>query len=81
MNPQEQKRRKRTRADRAIRRHEVKHQTGLSDSALDREIRAGRFPKPFKLSSEPNCRAVAWSEEAVQAWIAERIASNKADAA
>ncbi len=61
--------------DRIIRRPEVKSLTGLTDSVIDREIRAGRFPAPFKLLPDPRARAVGWSERAVQAWIAERIAT------
>lgn len=61
--------------DRILRRPEVKAATGLTDSVLEREIRAGRFPAPFKLLPDPKARAVGWSERAVQAWIAERIAA------
>ena len=59
--------------DRLIRRPEVRAATGLTDSAIDREIRAGRFPKPIQLI--PGGRSVGWSERAIQAWIAERIAA------
>lgn len=59
--------------DRLIRRPEVRAATGLTDSAIDREIRAGRFPKPIQLI--PGGRAVGWSERAIQAWISERIAA------
>lgn len=61
--------------DRILRRPEVKAATGLTDSVLEREIKAGRFPAPFKLLPDPRARAVGWSERAVQAWIAERIAA------
>jgi len=61
--------------DRILRRPEVKAATGLTDSVLEREIKAGRFPAPFKLLPDPRARAVGWSERAVQAWIAERIAT------
>lgn len=60
--------------DRVIRKPEVKATTGLTDSALDREVRAGRFPAPFKLSPDPSARAIGWSMQAVQAWIAKRSA-------
>ena len=59
--------------NRIIRKPEVKSCTGLTDSALDREIHAGRFPKPVKLSQDPLARAIGWSWLAVQAWIAERV--------
>lgn len=58
--------------NRVIRRPEVKHLTGLSDSVLEREVRAGRFPPPFKLSPDPKARAVGWSLHSVQEWIANR---------
>lgn len=58
--------------DRLIRRPEVRAQTGLSNSALDREVRTGRFPKAVPLVD--GGRAVGWSERAVQAWIAGRLA-------
>lgn len=61
--------------DRILRRPEVKAATGLTDSVLEREIKAGRFPAPFKLLPDPRARAVGWSERAVQAWIAGRIAA------
>lgn len=64
-----------THTDRILRRPEVKALTGLTDSVLDREIRAGRFPAPFKLLPDPRARAVGWSARAVQSWIADRIAS------
>ncbi len=58
--------------NRVLRRPEVKSMTGLTDSSLDREVRAGRFPAPFKLTPEPRARAVGWSLRAVQSWIAAR---------
>lgn len=67
--------------DRILRRPEVRAATGLTDSVLDREIKAGRFPQPFKLLPDPRARAVGWSERAVQAWIAERIAAAQKAAA
>lgn len=58
--------------NRIIRRPELRHITGLSNSALEREVRARRFPRPLKLSSDPRSRAVGWSMRQVQAWIEER---------
>ena len=57
---------------RIIRKKEATRRSGLSESALDREVRANRFPAPFKLSSDPKCRAVGWLESAVEKWIADR---------
>lgn len=59
--------------DRIIRRPEVLNTTGLTPSALDREVRNRRFPQPFPLIQ--GGRAVGWSWRAVQAWIAARIAA------
>ena len=58
---------------RIIRRREVRDLTGLSDSSIDRAVRAGMFPAPIKLLPDPRCRSVGWPESAVRAWIAERI--------
>lgn len=66
MNPQEQ--------DRLIRRPEVRQITGLSDSALDRAMRAGHFPRPIPLLPTPDCRSVAWPASVCYRWVAERIA-------
>lgn len=59
--------------NRLIRRPEVRAMTGLSNSALDRLVRSAKFPRPVQLV--PGGRAVAWSEAAVQDWIAERLAA------
>jgi prophage regulatory protein len=66
--------------NRIIRCPEVMRLSGLSRSALDREVRAGRFPAPVKLSTDPRCRAVGWSWRAVQSWISERENAQRAAA-
>lgn len=58
--------------NRVLRRPDVCAMAGLTASALDREVRAGRFPAPFKLSPEPHTRAIGWSLRSVQAWIEQR---------
>ncbi len=58
---------------RILRRPRVMELTGLSDSALDRAVRTGVFPAPFKLLPDSRARAVGWDSQAVQTWIAERI--------
>lgn len=63
--------------DRILRRPQVTGLTGLTSSNLDREIRAGRFPPPVKLSPDPKARAVGWSERAVQAWIYKRVSAGQ----
>ena len=64
---------------RLIRKKDVRVDTGLSASGLDREIAAGRFPRPIKLTSAPNCRAVGWPMAEVQAWIEARISGASDD--
>lgn len=44
--------------------------TGLSESALRRLIRAGKFPKQVSIGP----RTSAWSEEEVDGWISSQIA-------
>ena len=58
--------------NRVLRRNDVCAMTGLTRSVLDREVRNGRFPAPFKLLPDPKARAVGWSLRAIQEWIAER---------
>lgn len=51
---------------RLLRKPEVLHRTGLSNSNLYEKIKAGTFPSPTKLST----RCVAWLESDVDKWIA-----------
>jgi prophage regulatory protein len=60
-------------SDRLIRQPEVLRRVGISKSTLWAWVGAGMFPPPVKLGP----RAVGWSENAVQSWIAERVASAK----
>ena len=48
---------------------EVIHLTGLSKSTIYAQIREGMFPKHVPLGA----RRVAWVENEIQAWIAQRI--------
>jgi prophage regulatory protein len=65
--------------NRIIRRPEVLHLTGLTGSALDREMRAGRIPRGIPLV--PGGRAVGWSLAAIQAWIDAKAAEQGRSAA
>lgn len=47
--------------------------TGLSRSSTYEAMERGEFPKPVKIGP----RAVAWLEDEIQAWKAERIASRE----
>lgn len=38
--------------------------TGLSQSTISRQIKAGKFPKPVKIAK----RAVGWPEDQLTAW-------------
>ena len=46
----------------------------FSPSWLDREVAAGRFPAPIKLSPAGNGRAKGWLAHEVDEWLAARIA-------
>lgn len=57
------------RVKRLIRLPEVQHRVGLGRSTIYRWMAAGKFPKPVQLGSY----AVAWTEDEVEAWIADRL--------
>jgi prophage regulatory protein len=59
-----------------IRLPEALAKTGLSRTRLYEAVAAGTFPKPAKLG--PSARAVGWSAEELDAWIAARLADRKA---
>lgn len=59
---------------RLIRRREVERRTGLARSSIYDLIRAGRFPAPVRLTES----TVAWVEQEVDDFIAERIAARSA---
>lgn len=52
-----------------IRINDVKAATGLARSTIYKYVKQGVFPAPVSLG----CRAVAWVEGEVAAWIAARI--------
>jgi prophage regulatory protein len=56
-----------------LRRKEVEARTGLPRSSIYALIAKKEFPAPVNLTA----RAVAWPSDAIDAWIAERIASAK----
>ena len=53
---------------------QVQHKVGFSRSTLYAEIKAGRFPKPIKLTSK---RCVGWLAEEVEAYIQARISESR----
>ena len=55
--------------DRLIRLPDVEGATGCKKSTIYELMKAGRFPKPVRLSA----RHVAWSEAAVLQWVQDRI--------
>lgn len=61
-----------------IRLPEVLKRTGKTKSPLYRDIAAGRFPKPVKISPELKFSAVGWVESEINEWIAQRIAERDA---
>lgn len=59
---------------RLLRRPDVLHRCGISNSTLHRLINAGDFPAPIQISP----RAVAWIEFEVDTWIQQRIQASRA---
>lgn len=59
---------------RILRRPVVVERTGLSDTSIWREVKAGRFPRPVPLGR----RAVGWVESEVDAWIEARARARDA---
>jgi len=55
-----------------LRRADVQRRTTLSKTTIYRMVKDGRFPRPIHLGS---CRAVAWLEEDIENWLADKIAS------
>lgn len=51
----------------------LKQRLGVSGSSIWAWVKAGKFPKPFKLSE--NC--TAWKATEVEAWLQSRIAGGK----
>ena len=62
---------------RLIRRKEVQDKTGIGASSIYAMMKKGEFPQCLNLSE----RRVAWIESDIDQWIAERIASHKANIA
>jgi prophage regulatory protein len=58
-------------AERHLRRPAVEAATGLSRSSIYAMMDSGDFPRPIRIGK----RAVAWSQSAIEAWLAERPAS------
>ncbi|KXS33202.1 MAG: Prophage CP4-57 regulatory protein-like [Candidatus Gallionella acididurans] len=52
----------------------LKQRLGVSGSSIWAWVKAGKFPKPIKLSE--NC--TAWNAADVEVWAAERIAASQA---
>jgi len=57
------------RVTRLIRLKEVQYRVGLGRSTIYRWMAADKFPKPVQLGSS----TVAWSEDEVDRWIADRV--------
>lgn len=57
-----------------LRRKEVQVCTKLSRSTIYAEIKAGRFPKQFQLTSK---RCVGWNESEIQDWLNARITESR----
>jgi prophage regulatory protein len=57
--------------DRILRDAEVRNRTGLSRTTRWRLVRAGKFPKPVRLTEH----AIGWRESAIEEWLASREAA------
>lgn len=60
-----------------LRRRQVEARTGLSRSTIYQRIADGEFPASVSLGG----RAVGWPSDAIDAWIADRIAQSRKVAA
>ena len=60
---------------RMLRRPEVEARTGLSRSSLYAMMSKGTFPRPKRIGQ----RAVAWSEDEIENWLATRTEANPHD--
>jgi prophage regulatory protein len=60
-------------ARKIIRKSAVKEQTGLSDTTIWREEKAGRFPRRVQITAN----AVGWFQDEITAWVHERIRGSK----
>jgi len=62
--------------DRFLRMTDVLDKIGFGETTLNELISGGSFPKPARIGS----RAVRWSENEVDAWIAARLAEREGEA-
>ena len=58
---------------RIIRTEDLTRRLGLSRATIFRNVKAGRFPAPIKISQ----RAIGWRIDEVGAWIAARVATSE----
>ena len=58
-------------SDRILRRRKVEDKSGLCERQLRNLENEGKFPRRFLIAE--NGRAVGWSENEVDAWVAERL--------
>jgi prophage regulatory protein len=73
LSTQEKERRAaQSRCDRILRDEEVRNRTGLSRTTRWRLVRAGKFPKPVRLTEH----AIGWRESAIEEWLASREPAN-----
>lgn len=56
--------------------HELHELLGVSEMWIHREMKAGRFPRPIRLSA----RSVGWTGDEVNEWITARRAERDAAA-
>ena len=65
---EQERRAAQSRRDRILRDEEVRNRTGLSRTTRWRLVRAGKFPRPVRLTEH----AIGWRESAIEEWLASR---------
>lgn len=46
--------------------------SSMSRATIYRQVKAGHFPEPVKVTGGPNARRVAWREDEILLWLSER---------
>lgn len=60
---------------RFIRRRKVEEKTSFSKATIYRRINEGTFPRPYPM--DESGRSVAWLEEEIDAWLADRVTAGR----
>ncbi|MBC3229973.1 helix-turn-helix transcriptional regulator [Serratia fonticola] len=44
----------------------------MSRATVYRQVKAGHFPEPIRVTGGPNARRIAWREDDIQQWLSDR---------